>query len=413
MSAAGRPSTVNRQLDLALLAVLAIVTNFVYLYFSNGDYFYPDSATYLVPAKNLLHGLGFVTGPGLAETLRTPGYPLFLLPFLAVTNSVLPIVIAQHLMNVALTLVTYLVAERVTRSRFVAVASAVIFATDVPSIHHANRVLTEALFTVLLMLVFLLAWRGTRIVLTGVLAGALVLVRPAAILYFAVLAIVLAPRLRLRGTLILVITAMLLPFGWMLRNRVETGVFTLSTVGGGNMLGDRAAAALAILDDYDFASALADRQNELVDQADDEIARREHADADDIDPALRGRYYGEIGRRIALQHPVGLALTILRGLLVNLFDSNWGALADVSLVPESIVQILLNAWTTVTIALACAGVIVLFRIDRRFAGLLVATVAYFVLIAAGGESEARFRVPVAPLIAIAAATGLQRTLRRT
>lgn len=412
-------STVTRPLDLALLAALAVIANFLYLYFSNGDYFYPDSATYLQPAKNLLHGLGFVTEPGFAETLRTPGYPLFLLPFLAITNSAVPVLIVQHLMNVALTIAIYLTAMRLTASRFVAIAAAVIFAIDVPSIHHANRILTEAPFTVLLFLVFLLAWRLPanptlwRVAAVGLLAGALVLVRPVAIVYFAVLAVVLAPKLRARATAIVIISGAILPLAWAIRNRIETGVMTLTSVSGNSMLTYRAAGALAILDDYDFAEALADRQNELSDQANDEIARRERVkDADEVDPALRGRYYGEIGRRIALQHPAGLALVTLRGLLINLFDSNWGALANVSGVPPSIIELTLSAWTAVVFALACAGAIALFRIDRRFAVLLAATIAYFLLISAGGESEARFRVPVMPLIAIAAATGLQRISRR-
>ncbi|MGZ4779856.1 MAG: hypothetical protein ACXV5L_11700, partial [Thermoanaerobaculia bacterium] len=56
----------------------------------------------------------------------------------------------------------------------------------------------------------------------------------------------------------------------------------------------------------------------------------------------------------------------------------------------------------------CFGMVSLFRTHRYFAVLLVATVLYFLLISAGGESEARFRVPVMPMIAIAAAAGLQR-----
>ena len=198
------------------------------------------------------------------------------------------------------------------------------------------------------------------------------------------------------------------------RNKRETGVFTLTTVSGINMLEHRAAPALAIFDDYDFDDALKDRQSEIVDAADDEIQTREHvADADELDPALVGRYYGEIGRRIVLQHPLGLALAMARGTLVNLFDSNFDAMAVVSRVPESIVELVLNAWTAAVFAFACVGTVALMQTDRRFAFFLVATIAYFIAISGGSEAEARFRVPVMPMIAIAAAAGLQRSFRRT
>ena len=43
--------------------------------------------------------------------------------------------------------------------------------------------------------------------------------------------------------------------------------------------------------------------------------------------------------------------------------------------------------------------------------LIALTVAYFVVISAGGESEARFRVPVIPHLAIAAAMGVEAIRR--
>jgi len=398
-----------------VLALLATVTNFAFLYFSNGDYFYPDSATYLGPAKNLLHGLGYILEPGYPETMRTPGYPVFLLPFLAITNSVLPILIVQHLMNVALTIAIYVTVLRLGFERRTAFFAALIFAIDIPSIHHANKVLTETLFTLLLFVVFVLALRlseNTRLTFVagvGLLCGALVLVRPVAIVCFVVLAIVLAPKLRARGAIVLLLAGALIPIAWASRNRMETGVFTISSVGGSSMLEYRAAGAIAILDDYDFKEALADRQGEVTDVADAEIVRREHAeDADDVDPTVRSRYYGEIGRRIALEHPGGLLLVTARGLLVELFDSDWAALGIISRLPQHLIELLLNVWTLLVFVLACFGTVSLFRTHRSFAVLLLATVLYFLLISAGGESEARFRVPVMPMIAIASAVGLQR-----
>src|SRR4051812_15688183 len=104
------------RIDLAFLAFLAVGANFLYLACSNGDFLYPDSATYLTPARSLLTGHGFTGENGQPETFRTPGYPLLLVPFLLSQNTALAVVTFQHLCNVLLTLLIYLfVVKRVGR----------------------------------------------------------------------------------------------------------------------------------------------------------------------------------------------------------------------------------------------------------------------------------------------------------
>ena len=115
--------------------------------------------------------------------------------------------------------------------------------------------------------------------------------------------------------------------------------------------------------------------------------------------------------RIALQHPIGLGLLIGRGLLVNLFDSDWEALEIVSPLDASLIRFAVDGWTHAFVVLAIIGIIVLAHRDKRLATLIAATVLYFVVISAGGESEARFRVPVVPQLAIAAAFGIDAIRR--
>src|SRR5438067_546556 len=121
---------------------------------SSGDYFFPDSFTYLAPARFLLHGDGFLTEPGVAETIRTPVYPLLLIPFL---SHVTAVVVLQHLLNALLAVAIYLFLIRRHGHRFVALAAALLFALDTPTIHYANKVLTECVFTAVLFAVLLLA----------------------------------------------------------------------------------------------------------------------------------------------------------------------------------------------------------------------------------------------------------------
>src|SRR5690242_1085700 len=97
----------NSKFEILFIASVAAFTNFLYFALTLPDYFFPDSFTYLAPAHNLLRGLGLVDAVGAIETLRTPGYPLLLAAFGA---RAVPVVIAQHLMNVAIAVGIYLLA---------------------------------------------------------------------------------------------------------------------------------------------------------------------------------------------------------------------------------------------------------------------------------------------------------------
>src|SRR5262245_704459 len=128
----------QRRFDLMLIVAITLATNFIYMTASNGDYTFPDSATYLNPARHLLAGEGFVSEREVPETIRTPVYPLLLLPFLAVTSSLAPILIVQHILNALLAAAIYLFVRRRWDNRFAALAAALLFALDTPTIHYAN-----------------------------------------------------------------------------------------------------------------------------------------------------------------------------------------------------------------------------------------------------------------------------------
>lgn len=394
--------------DAFLIALLALFTNVVYFVASNGDYTFPDSMTYLTPAENLLHGRGLTDDAGFPETLRTPVYPLVLVPFIASGATLATVVFLQHLLVVALAVAIYCVTRRRLGNRFVAIAAATLFAVDPSTIHYANKILTETLFTAGLFVLFVLLAERRAAAGAAILLGILILLRPVAIVFFIVAAL-FYPR---RGVPLFVALSLVLPLGWAVRNKVRTGVFTVSPVAGINMLQHRAAGALAMIDAGNFKDDLAERQEELLTDANDVLTSKYHVDdAMDLDPAIRGAYYGKVGTRIALQHPIGLGLLIGRGVLVNLFDSDWEAIEIVSPLDASLIRFAVDGWTHAFVVLAIIGIIVLAHRDKRLAMLIAATVLYFVVISAGGESEARFRVPIVPQLAIAAAFGIDAIRR--
>ncbi|HJW96188.1 MAG TPA: hypothetical protein VJ901_21450 [Thermoanaerobaculia bacterium] len=403
----------NRYCAVSFVFAFALAAHLAYFAASNGDFFYPDSATYLVPAHNLEHGLGFVDAMHRPETIRTPGYPLFLI----LTRNAVAAVLVQHLLAALLAVAVFFVAERWGNRRTAWIA-ALLFIVDTPTIHYANKVLSETLFTVVFFAIVVASrhpersrgtwgggWRAAALpgpsTALGMTVGVLVLIRPVAILWFVVIALFIRPR---KAMIAFVISALLLPVAWGVRNRAKTGVFTIASVAGTNMLMYRAAGALAIMDDYEFPDALADRQRELLDEAQALIEREEHVpDATELPHAVQAKYYGSLGRRIFLQHPPGAFFITLRGIEMNVFDSDADSMQIVSRVPESIVMMTIDAFTHIEFLLAIAGLFVMWKRNRELALFIALTLLYFIVISAGGESEARFRVPLMPLYAICAA----------
>ena len=397
----------RRRPGLATVIAFATLAHFTYFFLRFGSFYFPDSFTYLTPAKNLLQGRGFIGGPPPEfETIRTPGYPLLLALFGART---VPVIVFQHLLSITLAAALFIFVERRIGSRVAAAVAALIFALDAPTIHVTNKLLTECIFTALLFVVFVLLLRERPPWMAiALLIGCLVLVRPVA-LFFFVVAMIRFPR---RQWLPFAVLAVALPAAWAARNWSRTGVFTVSSVGSINMLGQRAAGALAIEDEGDFRADLLDEENGLTEDADDFIQQKlKIPDAEELPTAVRAKYYGQYARRIIAQHPVAFAELTLRGVMVNLFDSDWESLEVVSLIHPSVVKLSLDALTVATFVLAVVGIVALWRIDRMLALTILLTVGYFILISAGGEAEARFRVPVMPQLAIAAAVGLD-TIRR-
>src|SRR6266550_4944709 len=361
-------SSPNR-LDLAIVVAVAFIANFIYLFFSSSDFYFPDSFTYLAPAKSLLAGSGFLSPLGNPDTIRTPGYPLILALFGART---LPVIVLQHLANVAIAVALYLFVLARSGSRLMAIVASIVFAIDIPTIHNANKILSETMFTVLLYVIFVLALQRRHLAVVGLLLGALVLVRPIALFYFIPVAILFAVwRVSVRQLALLVAIAVVLPAAWAVRNRVSTGIFTVSSIGDMNLLAHRAAGALAIEDEGDdFKKDLIDEQTGLQEDADDIVQKALNVeDAQEVPVAVRARYYGSYAIHIIAQHPIAFVQLTIRGVLVNLFDSDWDAVAIETTISPEIVNLVFTAVPVIVFVFAVVGSIDLWRRDRALAVL--------------------------------------------
>lgn len=212
-----------------------------------GNYYmtYSDSWGYVQLAHNLLDGHGFSMSsapPYEKESIRVPGYPLFLAASFALSHGPWLAILLQVLIGAATPLLLYEVLRRLSFSRGASLFAAGVMAFEPLSAAFAVFLTSETLFifvfflSLLFYLEHLKNKRLSFLITAALLWGAATLLRPIALYTFAffVLHFVYANGWRNKETwkrvlsFALVASATLLP--WMLRNLAEFDSLTLSAV---------------------------------------------------------------------------------------------------------------------------------------------------------------------------------------
>src|ERR1700691_3233592 len=140
----------SHRAQLAVFVILAFILRAMWLMRPGVDWAVgADSHLYLALARGLRAGCGFapyIERCGPPELMRTPGYPVFLVPFLAHLRLAI-------LMQAALgALVCFIVARFAGRRAgpVAGILAAIIVAADVPTILNSKELITEALFQAML-----------------------------------------------------------------------------------------------------------------------------------------------------------------------------------------------------------------------------------------------------------------------
>src|SRR6185436_7907186 len=320
---------------LALAFVVAVAALFHGSFVSVPVRFNGDAATYIRPAEELARNHRFY-GPnpmanslfrsperGGPETIRTPGYPLFLAAILALGLPLAAAVAIQHLLAAALAAATYLAVKQ----RMAATIAGLLVATQPAILVVAHQYMSDVLAAaVVAAALFCLHRRWT--IAAGLLAGCATLVRPIAIGWFVPLALIIAMRSK-RGAAAFALAAILLPGAWIARNYAAAGVPTISSIAGENMLFFRAGGVLALREQplafrlfalqqpSGFALAVDRLKPPLAEQAWAE-ARRDGLDPRSAHHAVLARYYSRLGRRIVVRH-LDIAAELAVSALVETF----------------------------------------------------------------------------------------------
>jgi hypothetical protein len=396
-----------------------------------------DTSSYVEPAWNLIDHLSF-SSDGQAELLRTPGYPLFLVPFLvAFGDAWMPAVVVAHFLLVGAT--AYLVyrlvliavdheaRESIARLAFVLV----LFEPNIFLSQYA--VATEVLFTSLLVAGVYFGVRFLRQKEAGwALLGALFLsaaayVRPIG-LYLPYLLgaaglvyCVAQKRWRLSGAVVGALALHLVLTGaWSVRNEARTGVRTFTTISHLNLWEYVGASVASRAHGEDWGDTRA-RFHEQLESWPGNEAERAEAAADSAMEILRA-------------HPTEAATIWLQGLVTNVADPGTGDVANtmgwresdsgiiykyVSMSPPDFLLYLVKNEKALLACLAVGGIWLLVLWGGAIYGytrltfapsavgaLLLLCVVYLLFVAAGPQSMARFRMPATPLILVYTSTGL-------
>lgn len=355
---------------------------------------------------------------GYLSLARTPVYPAMIAAIDAAGGGTRTIVMVQILLS----LVTVYLVQR-TGSLFVneraGLLAALLVAVDPISIQLSLLVLTEVLFVLFMVAAAALVAagrheRGLRSCLAaGTCLGAAALTRPIALFVpFAFLPVWMrrsgSLRSRFGATLTALVPFVLLVGAWVAWNHHRADAPTFSTIASVNMALYRGAGAIAEDEGIPMQAA----------------RLRLHAEAEErgvssLEPVAAARLYSRVGAEAVADHPVGAAVSAVKGLARTLLGPGVAGFEHLTGRTEAKTPALV--WTVVAATIAhlvvlygaaAAGLLVCWRRWPDLFWLAVPLAAYFLVLSAGAEAYSRFRAPAVPFLALIGGAGLDGLLER-
>ncbi len=371
---------------------------------------YPDEELHWQLAGNLVHDGCLVSDDGRFAA-RMPVYPLFLALFAWLgANGILVARLAQAVLGAGTVILAYRLADAAAGRRAALIAGLLV-CCDPFAIFFTNLLLSESLFTLVLLGLVACAWHlieraltpDTRVRRYGALVGLAVLgplaimTRPSAaglipLLWLLVLWLAADGRRALGRWLLCPVLMVVLMLPWGLRNKAAVGSFAwLSTNGG---------------------VTLYDGQGPQADGSSNQAFLKEMPALRGLDEAALDRTLGRLAVEQMWAHPGN----VLRLAGVK-FLRMWSPTPNVAEYRGGIAAVAGATYTVVLLVGAATGLVRTVRRRSFIAGkmpaprfmlLLWLPVVYFTLVHCVYIGSVRYRVPLLPLLAVAAATTIPR-----
>ena len=417
----------TRRVQLAAVAALAFILRSMWLLRSGSDWAVgSDSHLYLALARGIRHGCGFAAFDGICrvpEVMRTPGYPLFLVPFLEHYKLA---ILAQAVLGA---LVCVYVAKFLARrgDSLAGILAALFVAADVPTILNSKELITEALFQAVLTPAILSALDGSALV-SGAMLGLAALIRPVGEVLVPLIAIPFCAAGNWRRAAIALVLPMLIVAFWAIRNDRVAGVLTLTVEGPMNLYLYTAPAVVARHDNISADDAWSSFDRELrarTSNASGQIAEPPAVYGYqptvwmlESDPALANFMLSKSLSVIAT-HPLDTAAITIEGLVPLAFapyvlETGWQGFVTNPRVVTAL-RFASTAFQAALLAALWLGVLLALidsprDIERWFllgaaTALLLPAAPYVGMIAI------RYRAPAIPFLAVLAGIGISPRLR--
>jgi len=396
-------AVLDRRLWGLFALALLLRAGFVLYHAQLGWHLHYDPGMYLTLAENLRHGVYSMFHPlDIPDTIKMPGYPALLS---ICGGNVMLVLMLQALMSAIKVPLLYQLAQRVGLPLTYALAAAALMAVEPMDILLSGQMLTESLFSTLLLAGTLLLLQGTRwpaLLLAAVLFAAASWVRPNGV-WLIVLAGITGYFCVYRSiskSLAFVAVGLLLLLPWALRNHSAVGRF---------YLGDSAAVAAAYYQVPDVLRAAKDPRAENYRKAlhegassmDWEDRSGFHAFFDGLRSATRSTLleYPVIWTRVHLVKATRIYLAPGRGHIQAFFGTNT-ALRYTALAISAAFSLLL--------ALAFIVWLIHIRQLPPWLWMLLLFAAYLIVSGALTTSDARFKNPAMPLLLVGAVWAAER-----
>ncbi|MCX8128409.1 MAG: glycosyltransferase family 39 protein [Synergistetes bacterium] len=401
-----------------ILAFVLRLSLFLFISFYNPSFMIqPDSPGYVNPAENLIkYGL-FSSGepPNLKpETLRTPGYPLFIaLSYLVFGRKIESVIILQIIIGALLPLLSWKILEELGASLRARRIAAYITALDPLLLIYTVNVLTEELYAFIIALVILLYFKVLRgftlfhLFLASIMTGFQAYIRPVGVYFPVIVFLYFLFLKRFKEAFTILLVSYLLIFGWSFRNYKEAGAFEFSTISGVNMAFYRASYVLQF------------ERGESWVKIREELRRELEEKGRGLNEAQKLALAKRMGLEIILSHPISAIKAFVRGILGTLLGPGgaYYLVAFKAYIPGSgilnrlyelgFLRFLVLLWREyrwLFLVELSFGLYFLFiyifallgfwrNLLRKEVWPLILTIFYFLVISAGPEAYSRFRVP--------------------
>lgn len=414
--------------SIYFLAIIIRNPEGIYVYDSNG---------YWNIAYNLKHYGVFSQSADIPlepDYYRTPLYPIFIFLSEWIGPEGFSIVFFQLILSLLTCYFTYRIAKEITNSLFISCLAAVIVAIDIPSIVMSNLVLTETLFTFLLItcmysfIRYFKTEKSQTLLIASLLCGVTILCRPIGFFLPIFLSLFIIYHFRKRitkglfstGILFLLVLLSISP--WVIRNKITFNHYFLSVIREHDMQNYQAAAIYAEVNNRSIAESQSILRWKTFKEFNGDANRQ---------PYEYAKYIEGEAVKIAIDNPGLLikhqAVQFMHFFLkpcrsyIDLQLGNWGK--GFNSIPKnvSVFDYLFKHTSKLTITLVffqlgilltlyislLFGIIYFKKNNRLFYLLMLGLIIFcFANLTLPEVTESRFRVPVVPYIAILSASGI-------